>query len=86
MPFFFSHELVILSAPESADGEGILFADVVLGKVDGPTVPIPDGFWIPDLSEDTKNYWKDALTGPFRKYYEKTALPFYLKRWADENP
>lgn len=71
MPFFFSHELVILLAPESADGEGILFADVVLGKVDGPTVPIPDGFWIPDLSEDTKNYWKEALTGPFRKYYEK---------------
>lgn len=68
------------------DGEGILFADVVLGKVDGPIEPIPDGFWIPEIQEDTQKFWKDALTGPFRKYYEETALPYYLKKWSDKNP
>jgi len=68
------------------DGEGILFADVVLGKVDGPTEPIPDRFWIPELQEDTQKFWKDALTGPFRKYYEETALRYYLKKWSDKNP
>lgn len=68
------------------DGEGILFADVVLGKVDGPTEPIPDGFWIPELQEDKKKFWKDALTGPFRTYYEEAAVPYYLKKWADKNP
>jgi len=68
------------------DGEGILFADVVLGKVDGSTEPIPDRFWIPELQEDTQKFWKDALTGPFRKYYEETALRYYLKKWSDKNP
>ena len=68
------------------DGEGILFADVILGKVEGPTEPIPDGFWIPELQEDTKKFWKDALTGPFRKYYEETALPYYIEKFSGKNP
>jgi predicted amidohydrolase len=43
-------------------------------------------FWIPDLSEDNQIYWKASLTGPFRKYYEQTARPFYLRKWSKDMP
>lgn len=75
----------IIKKLDYKDGEGIIVADVTLGKADGPTDTIPDRFWIPDLSEDNQKYWKDSLTGPFRKYYEETALPYYLKMWSNNN-
>ncbi|MBN1223329.1 MAG: carbon-nitrogen hydrolase family protein [Candidatus Aminicenantes bacterium] len=76
----------IIKKLDYKDGEGIIMADVVLGKVDGPTEPIPDRFWIPELSEEAQKRWKDALTGPYRKYYEETTLPYCLKKWPKENP
>ena len=65
------------------DGEGIIISDVILGKIDSPTDSIPDNFWIPDLDESTINWWKESLTGDYRKYYEMTALPYYLKKWTN---
>jgi predicted amidohydrolase len=62
-----------------ADGEAIIIADVILGKVALPTAPIPDRFWIPEFDEDSNKRFKDSLTGPYRMYYKETALPHYLK-------
>ncbi|MFC2164021.1 carbon-nitrogen hydrolase family protein [Acidobacteriota bacterium] len=62
------------------DGEAIIFADVILGKVDTSTDPIPDRFWIPELDEESIKYFNESLTGSYRRYYEETTLPHYLKK------
>jgi len=62
------------------DGEAIIFSDLILGKVDASTDPIPDRFWIPVLNEESKKHFKESLTGSYRKYYEETALPHYFKK------
>lgn len=66
-----------------SDGEGIIWADVKLGKVKNPTSPIPDRFWIPEWGEKQHEGWKEALTGHHRKYYEEIALPYYIKKWKN---
>ena len=76
----------IIKKLDYKDGESVAVADVTLGKVDGSTEPIPDRFWIPEILEAYHKNWEDALTGPFRKYYEKTTVPNCLKKWPKKNP
>lgn len=63
------------------DGEGIIWGDITLGKVKESTPPIPDRFWIPELTERQQSSWKAAMTGPYRDFYEEVALPYNIKRW-----
>jgi predicted amidohydrolase len=76
----------IIKKLDYKDGESVTIAEITLGKVDGPTEPIPDRFWIPELLETYHKHWEDALTGPFRKYYEETTVPYCLKKWPEKNP
>jgi len=71
----------IIKMLDYEDGESVTLTEVTLGKVVGPTEPIPERFWIPELSEETHKYWKDSLSGPFRKYYEETTRLYCLKKW-----
>ena len=64
----------ILARMAYEDGEGIVYADVILGEVAGPHEPIPDRFWIPELTERTATRWKEALVLG-RRYYNEVTIP-----------
>jgi predicted amidohydrolase len=71
----------ILARRSFEEGEGIVMAEVVLGKVQGPTDPIPEQFWIPNLSGingGTKDGWEKTLK-PGRTYYDAVVKPFRAK-------
>jgi predicted amidohydrolase len=71
----------ILARMSYEDGEGVIVADVKLGKVSGPLDPIPAGFWIPDMSGlngGTKEGWEKTLV-PGRKYYDTVTYPHRQK-------
>lgn len=63
----------ILARMAYEDGEGIVCADVNLGEVAGPHEPIPDRFWIPELSERTLTRWEEALVQG-RRYYDEVTV------------
>jgi len=62
----------ILARMAREDGEGVVLADVTPGAVAGPLEPIPDGFWIPQLSEHIVTRWEEALIQGRRYYGEVT--------------
>ena len=64
----------VLARMAYEDGEGIIFADVSPGEVPGPHEPIPDRFWIPELSQHTEARWKEALIRG-RRYYDEVTVP-----------
>ncbi len=67
----------VLARMSREDGEGVIVADITLGKVDSPTEAIPQGFWIPDLSSingGTKEGWERTMV-PGRKYYDTLTYP-----------
>ena len=66
------------------EGEGIVISDVKLGKVEGPTKPIPDRFWI--YSKTRWKQWETSLSDPYRDFYENTTRPFTIDKWARYNP
>lgn len=72
----------VLARRTREDGEGVVLADIRLGKVPGATEPIPDRFWIPDLSDingGTKEGWEATMI-PGRKYYDTVVYPHRLAR------
>ncbi len=67
----------VLARRSYEDGEGVLVADIVAGKVPGPTAPIPEGFWIPDMSGlngGTQEGWEQTLVEG-RTYYDTVTRP-----------
>ena len=66
------------------EGEGIVISDVKLGKVEAPTKPIPDRFWI--YSKTRWKQWETSLSDPYRDFYENTTRPFTMDKWARYNP
>lgn len=72
----------ILARRAYEEGEGIIIADLTLGKVPGGTDEIPDRFWIPEMSNlngGTKQGWEQTLI-PGRKYYDSVTRPRRLGR------
>jgi hypothetical protein len=37
----------------------------------------------PFFKEESWKFWKAALTGPFRKFYEETDLPYYVENLSE---
>jgi predicted amidohydrolase len=67
----------ILAKMSREDGEGVIVADITLGKIADKTDPIPQRFWIPDLSDingGTKEGWEQTMV-PGRKYYDSVTYP-----------
>lgn len=60
----------ILARMAQEDGEGVVLATVTLGAASGPVEPIPDGYWIPELSEHIATRWEEALIQG-RRYYDE---------------
>lgn len=63
----------LLGRLRGEDGEGVLIAEVELGKNMPPTDPIPERFWIPDLPLQFRLVWAlQNLHG--RVYYRRKVL------------
>lgn len=60
----------VLAARNTAEGPGIVYADVEIGAVD-PVVPLEDRFWIPELPALLRAYWHQQNVAG-RSYYRRT--------------
>lgn len=72
----------ILARMAYEDGEGVITADITLGKVAGPTTSIPQGFWIPNMSGingGTSEGWEQTLVSG-RNYYDEVTYPHRKRR------
>lgn len=65
----------VLARMSRSDGQGVVVAEITPGAVGGPRVPIPDGFWIPDLPQPFLRAWED-LNRHGQEYYQSTTLPY----------
>jgi hypothetical protein len=69
----------ILARRDHGEGEGVIVAEVTLGRVSQPPAPIPEEFWIPDLPELLLDSWK-TLNEHGREYYERVTRPRFGMR------
>ena len=63
------------------DGEGVVVADIVLGRVEGDLAPIPESFWTAELPPNTLKTWDDRNRFG-QDYYASTFRPL-LNREAN---
>ena len=56
------------------DGEGVVTADIVPGRVEGELAPTPEGFWTVELPANTLKAW-DRLNSLGRDYYATKFRP-----------
>ena len=54
-------------------GEGVIVADIVPGVVESPRLPLPDRFWIPNLTQPHLSAWDD-LNRFGADYYRRVAV------------
>ena len=62
------------------DGEGVVVADIVLGRVEGDLAPIPESFWTAELPPNTLKTWDDR--NRFGQDYYATTFRPLLNREA----
>ena len=63
------------------DGEGVVVADIVLGRVEGDLAPIPESFWTAELPPNTLKTWDDR--NRFGQDYYVTTFRPLLNRQAN---
>ena len=63
------------------DGEGVVVADIVLGRVEGDLAPIPESFWTAELPPNTLKTWDDR--NRFGQDYYATTFRPLLNREAN---
>ncbi|MDB4433403.1 carbon-nitrogen hydrolase family protein, partial [bacterium] len=64
----------ILARRHHREGEGLIVAEVKIGRVSGPQEPVPQGFWIPELPEVLLDAWENQNQHG-RQYYAEVTLP-----------
>lgn len=67
----------ILAHMSREQGEGVIVADIVSGRVDTPPLPLPDRFWIPELTPPFLSAWGD-LNRFGEDYYQRVTIPYRL--------
>ena len=75
----------ILDRMRYEDGEGLVLAEISLGRKSAPGEPIPDRFWIPDLPPQIRFLW-DIQNLHGRRYYRRKTLPYQMKRQGLSRP
>jgi predicted amidohydrolase len=71
----------ILARRRRGEGEGVIVAEVTMGRVTDPPHPIPESFWIPDLPELLLGAWENQNQHG-RQYYDEVTLPHRRARPA----
>jgi N-carbamoylputrescine amidase len=64
----------ILARRDHREGEGVVVAEVAVGRVPEPPAAIPEAFWVPDLPEPILDVWKNQNEFG-RDYYERVTRP-----------
>jgi len=64
----------ILARRDHRDGEGVIVAEVMPGRVPQPAAAIPEEFWVPELPELILDSWK-IQNAHGREYYERVTRP-----------
>lgn len=64
----------ILARRDHREGEGVIIAEVKVGRVPQPPPAIPEEFWVPDLPEPMLDFWKNGNEHG-REYYECVTRP-----------
>lgn len=60
------------------DGEGVIVADITPGMVDVPPIPLPERFWIPELTAPYLSAW-DELNRFGEAYYQRVTMPYHVQ-------
>lgn len=69
----------VLAHMAREEGEGTIVANIVPGVIDAPRLPLPDRFWIPDLTQPYLSAWND-LNRFGEGYYQRVAMPYRIRR------
>ena len=69
----------ILARMAREEGEGVLTADITVGRVAQEPEAIPDRYWTADFSEQLYQQWKKDLKRG-HEYYLSTTLPYVKER------
>jgi predicted amidohydrolase len=69
----------VLAHMAREEGEGIIVANIVPGVIDAPRLPLPDRFWIPDLTQPYLSAWND-LNRFGEGYYQRVAMPYRTRQ------
>ncbi len=64
----------ILARLSREDGDGVIVADITPGIVKGSRLPIPDGFWIPEMPPSLLDAW-ETQNQHGQAYYQQVTLP-----------
>jgi predicted amidohydrolase len=64
----------VLARMAYEDGEGVITADIIPGRVAGDLAPTPESFWTVDLPANTLKAW-DRMNSLGRDYYATTFRP-----------
>jgi predicted amidohydrolase len=65
----------VLARLSQEDGDGVIVAEIRPGRVDGSRLPIPDGFWIPDMWPILLDEW-ERLNQFGQDYYQRVTQPY----------
>jgi predicted amidohydrolase len=60
----------VLAHLSEEDGDGMAVATITPGRIDGPLLPIPNGFWIPDMWPILLDEW-ERLNQFGQDYYQQ---------------
>ena len=71
----------VLARLSREDGDGVIVADITPGMVKGSLLPIPDGFWIPEMSPILLDAW-ETENRHGRAYYHQVTLPYRRSKLA----
>jgi hypothetical protein len=64
----------VLARRDHREGEGVVVAEVRMGRVPQPPDAIPEEFWVPDLPELMLDFW-EHLNEHGREYYGRVTRP-----------
>jgi hypothetical protein len=60
-------------------GDGVILAEITPGRVEGELMPIPEGFWIPDMHPILLSEW-ERLNQHGQEYYQQVTLPYRQRK------
>ncbi len=66
----------VLARLSREDGDGVIVAEITPGPVDAVPQPIPDSFWIPEMSPVLLDAW-ETLNQHGQAYYQAVTLPHH---------
>ena len=71
----------VLARLSREEGDGVIVADIMPGRVQGSLLPIPGGFWIPEMSPILLDAW-ETQNKHGQAYYQQVTRPYRCGKLA----